>query len=180
MKMKSLIAALIVTVIGGIIVLNVEYSFFTGKGDLSTKAENIVQETSSQLMEKNSLAFVEKDLGILETMVKAADSINVYQQRNDEYVRLIKLGLEEGKPGFAFQVATKINVYQISNEQYRAIIAYAIDHENLALAYAVAESINVYQERNIEYQKIIDKGLELRSKSSNKANSSDAQSRAAD
>lgn len=178
MNTKSIIAALIVTIIGGIIVLNVEYSFFSTKENLSNEAENIVQETSSQKIEKDPLAFVEKNLGILETMIKAADSINVYQQRNEEYVRLIKLGLEEGKPGFAFQVASKINVYQTRNEQYKTIITYAIEHENLALAYAVAESINVYQERNIVYKKIIDKGLELRAKASNKANSADAKKRA--
>ena len=164
---KSIIAALVITIIGGVIVLNVEYSFFTDRNNLSNKAEGIIQETTNQPLEKDPLSFVEENLGVLETMLKAASSINVYQKRNEEYVRLVKLGLGEGKPGFAFQVASKINVYQIRNEQYSAIIAYAIEHDKLALAYAVAESINVYQSRNIEYKKIIDKGIELRTKTSN-------------
>ncbi len=180
MNTRSIIALLIVTIIGGVIVLNVEYSFFTNKKSLSREAETIIQETTNRQIEKDPLSFVEENLGALETMLKAASSINVYQQRNEEYVRLVKLALDEGKPGFAFQVASKINVYQIRNEQYSGIIAYAIEHENLALAYAVAGPINVYQARNIEYKKIIDKEIELRAKAPNKANAADAKSRAAD
>jgi hypothetical protein len=163
---KSIIIGVVVIVIGGVILLNIEYSFFVGKKNLSKEAEKLVEEISEKPPAKDPLSFVEKDLGVLETMLKAASSINVYQQRNEEYVRLVKLGLKENKPGFAFQVASKINVYQIRNEQYIAIITHALENNNLALAYAVAESIDVYQIRNSEYKRIIDKGLEMRAKTS--------------
>lgn len=168
MNTRSIITAVVVTVIGGFILLNIEYSFFAGSKNLSKEAEKLIEQISEKPPAKDPLSFVEKDLGGLETMLKAASAINVYQQRNEEYVRLVKLGLQENKPGFAFQVAKEINVYQIRNEQYSAIITYAIENNNLALAYAVAEAINVYQIRNIEYKKIIYKGIEIRAKTSNK------------
>jgi len=163
---KSILAAIVATVIGGVILLNIEYSFFTGDNNLSTKAETLTEQISEKPLSKDPLSFVEKDLGVLETMLKAAQAINVYQQRNVEYQRLVGLGLKENKPGFAFQVASDINVYQTRNDEFIKIITYALENNNLSLAYAVAESINVYQQRNVEYKRIIDKGLELREKSS--------------
>ncbi len=156
------------TLIAGIILLNIEYSFFTDNKNDANIAKKLVKDMSDSSLKYEPEFFIEENVDVFKTMLKVASAINVYQQRNQEYQRLIKLALDDQKPGFAFNVAFEINVYQTRNNEYIKIIEYALKHEKLSLAYAIAEKINVYQLRNDEYKKIIDKGLELKTKTSNK------------
>jgi len=167
--LKATITTIGATLIAGVILLNVEYSFFTDEKSNVDIAKSLVKKISKSSVKHEPEFFVEDNIGVLETMLKAASSINVYQQRNKEYQRLVELALKDSKPGFAFNVASEINIYQTRNREYVKIIAYALKNEKLSLAYAIVEKINVYQVRNEEYKKIIVKGLELKEKTSNKS-----------
>lgn len=170
LNVRSFVAVGIVApIVAGIILLNIEYSFFTPGGSLAKEAEKLVENLEGPIKKSSIEEFVEKDVDILETMYQAASKINVYGKRNNEYVRIIALALEKEKPGFAFRVASEINVYGTRDEQYIKIIDYALSREHLRLALAIAEEIDVYGIRNEQYKKIIDLGFKLDETTSNKA-----------
>ena len=183
---KLIIAAIIGPVLVGILLLNVEYSFFVSGYDLSKKAKDFVDsaisssENTTKKPEYELEELLEPDVTELKTLHGIASEINVSSTRNVEFSRLIGIALDENKPAYGAYIANNINVSSTRNDQYIKIIETALKLDKYAVALAVAKKINVSSIRNEQYQKIINAGIAKKQKSPNKANSADAKSRAAD
>ncbi len=171
MTAKRWIVTAIVSLIVGFILLKAEYTFFAKKGDavepLSIKAKKVVKQIESIKVENES--YIESDIGSLQTLLNVASKIHGSTARNAEYIKIIKLSLNEEKPGFAFTVAKQIYGSTERNGQYSNIIDKSLKLKKYALAMKVAEQVYGSTERNIQYRKIIEAGMqERRDAASNK------------
>ena len=168
MTTKSWIAtAIIAPLLVGLILLQVQYSFFS-KNQKSTesvldKAKQVVKQIEP--IKENEETFIEPDLGNLQTLVEISGKIYGSTERNAEYVKIIKLALTEDKPGFAYDVAKEIYGSTERNAQYVNIIDKCLDLKKYALSMKVAEQIYGSSERNIQYRKIIEAGTKERKNS---------------
>ncbi len=173
-----ILLAIIAPIVVGIILLNLEYSFFSKGKDLSEQAKEVVTDIEELVTVKNEKKlpdlpkdkeFIEPNVKDLMTLYEIARKINVSSSRNKEYIRIIDKATIEEKPGLAFKIADSINVSSTRNAQYQRIIDKALSLRKFSLALAIASNINVSSTRNAEYQKIIIVGLEVREEISNKA-----------
>lgn len=158
MTAKGWIVTAIVSLIAGFILLKAEYSFFAKKGDavesLSIKAKKVVEQIEPIKFENDS--FIESDIGNLQTLFSVASKIYGSTERNAEYIKIIKLSLNEEKPGFAFTVAKQIYGTSERNGQYSNITDKSLKLKKYALAMKVAEQVYGSTERNTQYRKIIE------------------------
>ncbi len=171
MTAKGWIVTAIVSLIVGFILLKAEYYFFAKKGDaiesLSIKAKKIVEQIEPIKVENES--YIEPDIGSLQTLLNVASKIYGSTERNAEYVKIIKLSLDEEKPGFAFTVAKQIYGSTERNGQYSNIIDKSLKLKKYSLTMKVAEQVYGSTERNAQYRKIIEAGMqERRDATSNK------------
>ena len=176
MTIKNLIiAGIIGPVLVGIILLNVEYSFFVPGSDISKKAKEVVDSIVSSSLESTSKQpeyeleeLLEPDVTQLKTLHAIASEINVSGTRNRELSRLVGIALDEDKPAYAAYIASSINVSGTRNDQYIKIIETALKLDKFAIALAVAKKINVSGIRNKQYHKIINAGIDKKQRPSNK------------
>lgn len=166
-SIKVVVITVVTTIIAGIILLNIEYSYFIPEPNLAQKADQVVKHIEDPPKESSLEKLVEEDIDILTTLYQTASKINVFTTRNEEFVRIISLALEENKPAFAAMVASKIDHFQNRNEQNVKIVDYALSHNQISLALAISEKIDHFRIRNEQYKKIIDFALKLRQKTKN-------------
>ena len=169
---------IIVVIIGpalvGILLLNIEYSFFTSGDDVSKKAKNIVnsiispEEVKTKQPKYELEELLEPNVTELKTLHAIAKEINVSSTRNNEYSLLVGVALNEKKPAYAAHIASDINVSSTRNEQYVKIIEGALKLDKFAIALSIAKKINVSSTRNQQYQNIINAGILKKDKISNK------------
>ena len=182
MTVKSWIAtAIIAPIVVGLILLQVENSFFSkdvtsntaSVGTISDKAQQLVKQIEP--IQKNEESFIEPDIGNLQTLLEVAEKIYGSTERNAEYVKLIQVGLAEDKPSFAYKVANEIYGSTERNTQFVNIIDKCLTKKMFALSLKVADQIYGSTERNAQYKKIIEAGkMERQNAASNLAVKRDA------
>lgn len=184
MNIRTLATAVILPIFVGIVLLNVEYSFFGVSKENSTvknmQKENLAKQAAQLIkhiedpiqplkIKKPSIAeFIEKDVADLEALYLAASKITADMKRNDEYGRIISLALEKNKPAFASKIAPAVSSDQIRDQQFIKIIDFALSHNRISHALVSAEKLTRDRIRDEQYQKIIDFGLMQGKKHSNK------------
>ena len=184
MTAKSWIAtAILAPLLVGLILLLVQYQFFDKSPSTTDSVLEKAKEVVKQIepIKETEESYIEPNLGNLQTLVEIADKIYGTTERNAEYVKIIDLALNEDKPGFAFSVAQKIYGTTERNAQCVNTIDNCLVLKKYTLSIKVADNIYGTTERNKQYKKILKAGTKERENStSNKANSADAKSRAAD
>jgi hypothetical protein len=171
---KLIIAAIIGPVLVGILLLNVEYSFFVPGNDVSKKAKDVVDsiisssENTHKKPEYELEELLEPDVTELKTLHDIASEINVSSIRNVEFSRLVGIALDDNKPAYGAYIASSINVSSTRNDQYIKVIETALKLDKYAIALAVVKKINVSSIRNAQYQKIINAGIAKKQKSTNR------------
>lgn len=185
MRAWKLIATIIVVpILVGLVLLHFEYSYFSNPKEKSRSLAKEAKEVVHSLSQDNNFddeLYIEPDMGNLQTLFEIAKKIYGSTERNAEYIKLVEISLSESKPGFAYNIAKNIYGSTERNNQYVKIITKCIEFEQFSLALKVAENIYGSNERNQQYKKIIEAGIKKRkAPASNKTNSADAKSRAAD
>lgn len=165
---ELVIAGILVPVVAGVILLKIEYSFFTsGNSDLKSEATQVVEKIEGRKAEQSVKSFVEPDIAELQTLLEVAEKVYGTSSRNTEFARLVRLALNENKPGFALLVAKKAYGTSARNEQFVAILNKCIELKRFDLALEAAGFLYGTSARNEAFTKIIDAGLKLRPRTSN-------------
>lgn len=165
-----LIAGIAVPLVVGVVLLQIEYSFFTrDTSELKAEAKQIVEKIEGHNVEPLDKTVVEPNVGELQPLLEVADKVYGTTARNTEFQRLVRLALDEKKPGFALLVADKMYGTTARNEQFVAIMNECLEWKRFDAALKAAELLYGTTARNEAFKKIIDAGMKLRPKISNPA-----------
>lgn len=159
------VSAVVAPIIVGLMLLQIEYSFFSISGGANRELRKEAEKVLSSIATKESLkpeSYIEEDIENLEILYQIASKIYGADERNAEYIKIIDVGLSEDKPGFSFVVAKEIYGVDDRNKKYSEIIDASIKLEKFALALAVSEEIYGVDLRNKKYKEIIAAGIEER------------------
>lgn len=165
---ELLIVGIAVPLAVGVVLLQIEYSFFAkSTSELKTEANQLVERIQGRSIEAASKPLVEPDIAELQTLVDVADKLYGTTSRNAEFEKIIHLALDERKPTFALLVADKIYGTTERNEQFMSILDKCIELKRFDLALKAADSLYGTTVRNEAFKKIIDAGMTVRGKTSN-------------
>jgi len=154
-----------VLLVGGILLLKIEYSFFTrNTPDLQIEARQTVEKLEGHIVHSAPQPSVEPDIGELQTLLELADKLHGTTARNAELQKIATLAINEEKLNFALLVANKMFGTTARNEQFVAILDKCIELKHFDLALKIADSIFGTTARNEAFKKIIDAGIKLRGK----------------
>jgi hypothetical protein len=161
----SVVLPLGVLLVGGILLLKIEYSFFTkSTTDLQIEARQTVEKLEGHSVEPEYKPSIEPDIEGLNTLLKLVDKVSGPTARNAELLKIVALALEEEKPSFAIEVAGKVSGPSPQNEQFTIILNKCIEWKKFDLAPKAADSLHGPSARNDAFKKIIDAGIKIRGK----------------
>ena len=106
-----LIAGIAVPLVVGVVLLQIEYSFFTrDTSELKAEAKQIVEKIEGHNVEPPDKTFVEPNVGELQPLLKVADKVYGTTARNTEFQRLVRLALDEKNRASRFWLQTRCMV----------------------------------------------------------------------
>jgi hypothetical protein len=156
---ELLIVGIAVPLAVGVVLLQIEYSFFAkSTSELKTEAKQIVETIQGRSVEAAPKPLVEPDV---------ADKLYGTTSRNAEFQKIVRLALDERKPAFALVVVDKMYGTTARNEQFVSILDKCIELKRFDQALKAADSLYGTTVRNEAFKKIIDAGMKVREKTSN-------------
>jgi hypothetical protein len=165
---EILIVGIAIPLVVGVVLLQIEYSFFTkSTSNLETEAKKIVEKVEGRNVESVPKPFVEPNVAELQTLLEVADKLSGTTSRNNEFQKIIRLAIDEKKPGFALLAADKMHGTNERNNQFMVILDKCIELKRFDLALKAADSHQGTTARNEAFKRIIDAGVKLRGKASN-------------
>lgn len=164
MKSRSWIIPTVVgPVIVGLVLLLIEYSFFsngsTKDAEIEEKAGEIVEKIG-QDKEDRDLVGPER-LKTLESLFASAQRIYGTPDRDAEYSKIIDLALQINHPEFAYRVAQELYSTPSRDSHYVKIIDKSLVLGKYEFAMEVAEDIYGTPDRNAQYRKIVEAGAQV-------------------
>lgn len=162
---KYLVLPLVVLLVGGVLLLQIEFSLFSkNTPDLQAEARQTIEKLEGNKVKSVLPPVIESDLGELQDLLKLADKVFGPSARNAELVKIVALALEEEKPGFAIDAAVKVFGPSARNEQFTIILDKCIEWKKFDLALMAADSLSGPSWRNEGFKKVIDGAIKLRGK----------------
>lgn len=172
--MKSqnwIIPTVVAPVLVGLVLLSIEYSFFSS----GSANDNEIEEKAEEVAEKIGQEKTDSGLGgperlkTLESLFASAQRIYGTPDRDAEYSKIIDLALQNNHPELAYRVAQELYSTPSRDSKYVKIIDKSLALGKYPFAMEVAEDIYGTAVRNAQYRKIVEAGAqELGQDSSNK------------
>ena len=161
-RMSNFIHALLVVIIGGIILLFVEYNIFstdkTATSNIPPLERHTTEETDDTNLPKEQEILsdpLDNESKTLAEKLKLARTVFGVSARNKSLISVLKISLKIPDFEIAIEAADAIFGISARNKAYTLIIDEALKKRNISLARSMAEKLYGVSARNSQIQKIL-------------------------